>query len=369
MNVMNKVLFSNKEHIQLLCPKLDLDIEFDYNPLNSTNIICVPLFISSSKTPVALLYFENTLSSQQALENCLAQFKEFITFITTLLENFYLFEQNEQLITNLEQKVDEQVEKVRKADQLKKQSEELLEKSSEQSAYATLTRGIAHEIRNPLGMILSGVEILTENLDDREKTMQYLKALKDNILRLSNVTNNMLRFGNPVSKEIKAINLNQIIDSALLLAKGEFKKRNIKIARDLRPVPSVYLDESSISQVILNIILNSIQAIDSNGKITITSSVEQLSTDEGDHSIMLIIHDTGKGISEENLTKIFDPFFTTKYGCTGLGLSTILSIITKYDGNISVDSVENEFTEITITFPVSKLTKKPEPAQTSNTTQ
>tara|TARA_B100001173_G_C16029319_1_gene565798 strand:+ start:3142 stop:4446 length:1305 start_codon:yes stop_codon:yes gene_type:complete len=233
-----------------------------------------------------------------------------------------------------------------------KERKTMLEKASQQVAYATLTRGIAHEIGNPMAMILSSIELLEENLHDPIKSTEYIATTKSSILRLKSITSTMLQYGKPTSHIKECIDINTLIDDADTLCQAEFKKRRISLIKKLDPnLPKLNLDVNSMSQVFLNIILNSIEAIEQAGSITISSSLEDAKS-----QIKISFLDTGKGIPHNTLTKIFDPFYTSNSAKTGLGLPMVLKTIDAHGGSVSVQSSVQKYTLFDITLPISHPT-------------
>lgn len=230
----------------------------------------------------------------------------------------------------------------------------MLEKASQQNAFATLTRGIAHEVKNPMAMILSGIELIIDNIDNKNETLKFAELVKENILRLKNITTTMLKYGSTVNKNYSDIDINHIIRDACLVSEAECKKRRIKIITNLTAkLPLIKSHPDSIHQILLNIILNSIQALDSDGEIAISTKLVRDSHPlSGKEAIQISIQDNGPGILREKLENIFDPFYSTKYGNIGLGLSIVLKTINELNGHIEVNSEQNKYTEFKIHLPV-----------------
>ena len=234
-----------------------------------------------------------------------------------------------------------------------KKQQVMLEKTSQQTAFVTLTRGIAHEIRNPMAMILSGAELIIENIDDKKETLTYAEMVKKSILRLTKITSIMLKYGTFVDKKRELVDINKLLDDACLVANAECIKRKIKVIKHYSDIPRVNTNPDSLHQCFLNIILNGIQAIEKHGTITLST---KLNTEKKEKNyINIVISDTGKGISKDTLNKIFDPFFTTKYGNVGLGLSIVLKNIHELNGEIYADSISSpeKKTYFYISLPIS----------------
>jgi signal transduction histidine kinase len=231
---------------------------------------------------------------------------------------------------------------------------EIAENISHQLSYAQLTRGIAHEIRNPLGMILSGMELIMDNIEDTKTTLEYAQLVKKSIIRLSEITNTMLHYGSPVSDTRKSTDINAIILETKIIAKGECLQRHINIVLDNGKIPAIIADANSISQSILNIVLNAIQAIDKNGTIRIKTETASFKDRYfvKQKGIKISIEDTGCGISEDTLFKIFDPFYTTKHNNSGLGLSLVLRIVNEHYGKVDINSKLGEGTQFNLYLPI-----------------
>ncbi|RAP39109.1 hypothetical protein DID80_00455 [Candidatus Marinamargulisbacteria bacterium SCGC AAA071-K20] len=229
----------------------------------------------------------------------------------------------------------------------------MLEKASQQNAFATLSRGIAHEIKNPMAMILSGMELIIDTIDDKKQTLKFAELVKENILRLKSITTTMLNYGSLVSKKKQDSKISDIVDNATKVAFAECKKRHITIdIKHAKNIPSISTHADSLHQVFLNLILNSIQAIDSNGTITITTSKaitnHPLKTKS---AVKVSIKDTGTGMDDDTIEKIYDPFYSSKYGNIGLGLSIVLKTIDDLEGTIEVESVQGKSTTFSIYLP------------------
>lgn len=197
-----------------------------------------------------------------------------------------------------------------------------------------LSAGMAHEINNPLGSILSHVQYLTAVESDPEK-LDSLKWIADETRRIAELIEKLLSFAREDSALMEKTSVNPAIIEMLGFMKHDLKKRNINVVTELKPeLPPALLQSNKLKQVLFNIILNSSHAINKNGTITINSDTNN----SFDNSIIILISDTGKGISKSDFNRVFDPFFTTKIGerSTGLGLSICYSIITNAGGEIKV---------------------------------
>ena len=218
------------------------------------------------------------------------------------------------------------------------------------SSVGLLSAGMAHEINNPLGSILSHVQYLTAVESEPEK-LDSLKWIASETNRIAELIEKLLSFARDDSELMEKSSVNSAIVEILGFMKHDLSKRNITIVTDLKPeLKPVSLQSSKFKQVLFNLILNASHAIDKDGKITISSDFNG----DSKKAVNILVSDTGKGIPPSDLQRIFDPFFTTKSGerGTGLGLSICYSIITKAGGEIKVVNSSASGTTISILLKV-----------------
>ena len=201
-----------------------------------------------------------------------------------------------------------------------------------------LSSGVAHEVKNPLAIIIQGMEYLKEKLKTKDEDVSLtLKDIEEAVGKADNVVRGLLDFAS-VSKLVTAPeNINLIIDNSLLLMKNLLDKNNINITKNYEEkIPYIELDKNRIEQVFFNIILNSIEAMPGGGEIMIRTYAEQRQDNE--KWVTVQIEDTGTGIPEDIIENIFEPFFTTKRakGGYGLGLATVKNIIDMHGGKINI---------------------------------
>jgi len=211
-----------------------------------------------------------------------------------------------------------------------------------------LASGVAHQVNNPLNGIKSCLYAIQKDPDDIPQTKEYIKLINEGLENIETVVKKLLGFARQQQSSENLIDINDSIVQVTKFFELRLKEKEIDIRLNLEnQLGSVKIDYHLFQEVVMNLLLNSYDAITGNGIITI-------STGKVDNSyIFMKIEDNGTGISEENLKKIFDPFFTTKdIGTgTGLGLSVCLGIIESHGGNIDVQSTENSGTVFTITLP------------------
>jgi len=213
-----------------------------------------------------------------------------------------------------------------------------------------LAAGLAHEIRNPLAGIAGVMDIIGRDLPATSPAQDVLKDVREEVLRINRIVTDLLETARPKAPQIQAADLNTTVDHALMFAREQAKSKPIQF-RCEKPddLPLVAHDPSQVHQVLLNLMLNAIQAIDGPGTIIIT--VEQRGL-----MAAVVVADTGPGIPPETLNNIFRPFFTTKGHGTGLGLSLAKRIIEDHGGRIEVSSMPGHGCTFTVLLPVAQST-------------
>lgn len=209
-----------------------------------------------------------------------------------------------------------------------------------------LASGIAHEIRNPMGIIKTISQVLQEETKELS-IKEGLEIIEKEIDRANSVIQGLLDFAKPPKNKVEKFNLNDFLNDIVLITEKYIKKHNINLNISSIENIEITADKEKMKQAFINVILNSVQAMPNGGKLKIETFLS-----EGWLNIR--IHDTGVGISKDNLKKIFNPFFTTKEKGTGLGLSMVNRIIEDHGGYINVESIVNKGTKVDIFIPVKK---------------
>ncbi|MEJ2155410.1 MAG: ATP-binding protein [Desulfobacteraceae bacterium] len=220
-------------------------------------------------------------------------------------------------------------------------------------AVGTLTSGIAHELNNPLNNISITAEALLEDLESfsHDELMEMLRDIFTQAERASTTVRNLLDFTRLEQSKVETIDVSTLVQSSLRLVENEHQVKNIESeTRIADNLPKVKGNFSKLQQVLINMFINSAQAMPEGGHLCITAGM-----DDGNF-IRIDVSDYGCGIPKENLEKVFDPFFTTKdVGTgTGLGLSVSYGIIKEIGGRITVDSSEGAGTTFSVFLPISK---------------
>jgi signal transduction histidine kinase len=276
--------------------------------------------------------------------------------------------------------------------QLKQTQEELI-RTEKLASVGRFAAGVAHEVGNPLGAILGYTSILKKEGIDREESKDYMRRIEGEIERINKIVRGLLDFARPSKFELREVEVNKVIETTLSLLSYQPHFKNIETQLNLHAdLPLIKGDESQLSQVFVNIILNAIDAMPTGGVLQIQTQrqvIEYFDADRsqwiyaprrrndpiksdyshlrkhypsstgltkfsgGEQFVEVRITDTGSGIRKEDLENIFDPFFTTKSPDkgTGLGLSISLKIVESLGGEIKVESEVGKGTTFAVYFP------------------
>jgi two-component system NtrC family sensor kinase len=219
-----------------------------------------------------------------------------------------------------------------------------------------LTAAMAHELNEPLSSVLGFAQLAKKNLADAPQVESDLGKIVNISLYARDIIRKLLTFARPMPTQKREIDMNAVVTEALSLFESRCHKEGIKLIRRLSDTPPIIeADPVQLNQLLINMVVNAIQAMPNGGTLTVQTVCEG-------ESLLLTIEDTGVGMNAETKRQIFNPFFTTKdvqHG-TGIGLSVVQGIVTSYGGSIEVKSREGKGSRFEIRLP---LTKKDEPAQ------
>jgi len=310
---------------------------------------------------------------------------QFDSMLDTLEENSGQIKAN---ANELEQKVLERTTELEEKNRSLQQSITLLHEAQQKLATAErlaavgqLTAGVAHEINNPTAVILGNMDILIQEMGDHRNDVQTeIDLIIEQVYRIRSITDRLLQYSRPeasaplddretlgfpllVSMDKSdetspmvpiQIDVNELIESSLLLVKQELAAKRITLEKQFQTLPKIAIDKQELQQVIVNLVLNASQAIPDDGKICIKTST----TAKG--QVQIDVQDDGVGIEAENMPRVFDPFFTHgKEGGTGLGLSVSYGIVRRYGGDIDVESIPQQGTTFSVLLPSESVSSKP----------
>jgi two-component system sensor histidine kinase AtoS len=213
----------------------------------------------------------------------------------------------------------------------RKQLEDQVSHADRLAILGELMAGVAHEIRNPLTSIKGFLQYF-QNAGSAEERAQYLPMLIGEVDRMNRIIETMLYFSRPCQKVVVQTDVTLVLQETLFLVQSRAKSHGVRFEVAIEPnVPLVNLDGEQFKQVFLNLLINSLQAIDHEGKITVSAQYLP-DTDE----VEMTFADTGPGIPHDIREKVFDPFFTTKQAGTGLGLAVTQRIVIAQGGTIDI---------------------------------
>jgi signal transduction histidine kinase len=237
----------------------------------------------------------------------------------------------------------------REAEETKEKLQEQLRHADRLATLGQLAAGVAHEINEPLANILGFAQLARKAFRLPNQTADDLEKIVKNCLFAREIIHELLTFARQMTPEMTRVKLNQVVTGGLYFLESRCAKAGIEVIRTLDPhLPEILADSSQLQQVIVNLVVNAVQAMPNGGKLTIETSTA------GDH-VLLIVRDTGSGMPETVLKNLFTPFFTTKdidQG-TGLGLAVVHGIISSHGGTIRVESKVGKGTCFEIQLPVS----------------
>ena len=221
-------------------------------------------------------------------------------------------------------------------------------------ALGHLAAGVAHEIRNPLSSIKGLAKYFAERTPAGGEAHQLAQVMAKEADRLNRVVSELLELVKPTHLALQAVELNTLINHSLQLVSQDAQSREIQLCFNANNgLPEIQADPDRLTQVLLNLYLNAIQAIGEHGVISVTAS-------ESGNGVKINVTDSGKGIAADQLEAIFTPYFTTKAEGTGLGLAVVHNIVEQHGGTIQVASQEGKGATFTLWLPVNINRKDPQ---------
>jgi len=236
-------------------------------------------------------------------------------------------------------RVEERTAQLQEANQKLETTYKQLVMSEKLASIGEITAGVAHEINNPVAVIQGNVDVVRLTLGEQaEPVKTELDLIDRQIMRIGGIVGKLLQFARPsdYGKFEEYVNLRDVTQDSLGLVDHVYASKDIDVKLEFSDVPDVKIDPSELQQVIINLIINAVQAMDGKGILTIQSHLLER---DGKNGVCLTFHDSGPGISEDTINTIFDPFFTTKRAKgTGLGLSISQTIIQTAGGIITANN-------------------------------
>ena len=214
-----------------------------------------------------------------------------------------------------------------------KQLEEKVRRSEKLAAIGKLAAGVAHEIRNPLSSIRGFAQYLRHALKDKPQELEYAETMVSEVDRINTVVTDLLTFARPMDAELAPTDISELIEHTVRLVEADARSRNISVQMNISDLSKIPLDAKQMTQAILNLLLNALQAVKNGGRIEVGAELNP-----SDSLLKIWVEDDGSGISADQKGKIFDPFFTTREKGTGLGLAIVHKIVENHSGEINLKS-------------------------------
>jgi two-component system NtrC family sensor kinase len=234
-------------------------------------------------------------------------------------------------------------------------------RSEKLSSIGLLAAGVAHELNSPLTGILTYAHLLAKKAPDGSREKEHLQVISSQAERCATIIKQLLDFSREHAPEKTRQDVHAVLEQAVALVEHQWSFQNVTIDRDLAAdLPQVLINAGQMQQVFLNLLVNAGEAMPGGGRLTIQTRVlaraagSQSAAKAAGDEVQIVFHDTGMGISPENIDKIFDPFFTTKDvgKGTGLGLAVSYGIVERHGGTVGVESAPGNGTTFTISLPV-----------------
>ncbi len=224
--------------------------------------------------------------------------------------------------------------------------QQVLTQADRLAQVGTLSAGMAHEIRNALVACRTFVELLLEKHQDAELSELVRREIK----RIDDIVTRMLKQSGPVSGRVGPVHIHEVIESSLRLLQPQFAAKAVSVQRSLEAAADLLNgDETDLQQALMNLLLNSLEALPFQGALTVQTAWRGGNGVPGE--ICITITDNGKGIPAENLERMFEPFFTTRPDGTGLGMAITQRIIEQHQGRITVESEVGKGTRVRLFLP------------------
>jgi two-component system sensor histidine kinase HydH len=223
-------------------------------------------------------------------------------------------------------------------------------RSEKLAAIGELAASVAHEIRNPLSSIKGFAQYLRHSLKDKPREKEYAETMVSEVDRINTVVTDLLTFARPMEAELVPTDVTALIEHTVRLIQADAQTRNINIQMNISDLSKIPLDANQMTQAVLNLLLNALQAVKNGGHIEVGAELNP-----SDSLLKMWVEDDGSGILADQKKKIFDPFFTTREKGTGLGLAIVHKIVENHNGEVNLESPparEKQGTRIMLSIPV-----------------
>lgn len=231
-----------------------------------------------------------------------------------------------------------------------KEMEASLAQQGKMASLGILSSGVAHEINNPLGVILGYASYLENKLDEQDPNYKYVHEIKRESKRCRKIVQDLLSYARMPKPTMEPTDINGLLEQIVDFAANHTDMHHVSVVKEFGPdIPEILVDGDQMRQVAINLILNAGAAMQAGGRLVVRTE-----KNDADH-ICMIFSDNGSGIPRENLESIFEPFFTTKPKGTGLGLAITKQIVEQHQGRITIESEIGKGTTVTVCLPVEQM--------------
>jgi two-component system NtrC family sensor kinase len=289
---------------------------------------------------IGVLLVDNRASNRLFTENDVSLLSTLADYAAISIEKAQLYGTVKRFNEELERRVEERTRELQAARDQLVQSEKL-------AAIGELAAGVAHEINNPIGVILGFAQVLLRRTSEESPIYKPLSTIEREGLRCKRIVQDLLDFARQSKAAPRRLNVNGVLEATCTLMLHQRNADKVQLIQEYADdLPEVIADENQLQQVFFNLMLNAYQAMPEGGQLHLASQAM-------DDEVHVVFADTGQGISEENLKRIFDPFFTTKEvgQGTGLGLSISYGIIEQHGGTIEVESTPGTGAKFIVKLP------------------
>jgi signal transduction histidine kinase len=271
-----------------------------------------------------------------------------------------LNEELERRVQERTQRLEERTRELAGANKELSQIQQQIIQSEKMAAIGELAAGVAHEINNPVGVILGFSQLLQRRIPSDDRFARPLATIERESLRCKQIVQNLLDFARTSAPQLLEVDLHQTLEATCQLLEYQLSRGKVQLVKNYATnLPAIVIDPQQIQQVFVNLMLNAYQAMPQGGHL-------EIKTWRQEDKVAVAFSDEGIGIPRENLGRIFDPFFTTKEPDkgTGLGLSVSYGIVQRHSGYIEVESQMNKGTTFTVHLPITqdRMTFSPQPA-------
>jgi two-component system sensor histidine kinase HydH len=307
---------------------------------NLHSLVVIPLFAKDKA--LGAIAADHVEAGRSITKQTLESVMTFAQQAGLAIHNAFMYQELKTFSQQMEEKIQQTTADLRK-------TEAQLIRSEKLAALGQLAAGIAHEIRNPLTSINILIHSLRDKPSEEERRQEDLRVIEEEIHRINEIVDQFLRFAKPAPPLLQEADVLSLFEETLHLLKPQIEKNRISVQKEFPSLPPTVLDREQMKQVILNLLLNALQAMPGGGRLRLSAQVL-----EDNRWIQLSIQDTGVGILPEDMNKLFDPFFSTKEGGVGLGLSIAHRILDQHRGKIQAESTPGQGTLFTLWLPISR---------------